>query len=83
MRWLEAVITRPIVPIVLSLALALFGFFAILYTPMIFTPMGQTTQVGVTVTYAGANAATIPTEITQKITQCLTGLSNIQSVSAY
>jgi multidrug efflux pump len=75
-------IKRPVVAIVASLLLVVFGIFAIAQLPIRETPDIERPVVSVRVIYPGASADIIETKIVQVIEDQISGIEGIKSMSS-
>ena len=75
-------IKRPVVAIVASLLLLVFGTFAITQLPVRETPDIEEPVVSVSVSYRGASAEIVETKIIQIIEEQISGIEGVKSVSA-
>lgn len=75
-------IKRPVVAIVASLLLLVFGTFAIFQLPVRETPDIEEPVVSVSVTYRGASAEIVETKIIQIIEEQISGIEGVKSLSA-
>jgi multidrug efflux pump len=75
-------IKRPVVAIVASLLLLVFGTFAITQLPVRETPDIEEPVVSVRVEYRGASAEIVETKIIQIIEEQISGIEGVKSLSA-
>ncbi|MBL8628877.1 MAG: efflux RND transporter permease subunit [Rhodospirillaceae bacterium] len=75
-------IKRPVVAIVASLLLIVFGVFAVVQLPVRETPNIERPIVSVRVLYAGASADVIESRMIQPIEDQISGIEGIKSISS-
>ena len=75
-------IKRPVVAIVASLLLLVFGFFAMLQLPIRETPNVEVPVVSVFVSYRGASAEIVETKVIQVLEDQISGIEGIKSVAS-
>jgi len=78
----EVSIRRPILAIVMSVALVLFGGVAFFYLGVREYPAVDPPVVTVTTNYAGASPEVIDQQITEPIEQALAGIAGIRTISS-
>ncbi|HCX14860.1 MAG TPA: multidrug transporter AcrB [Rhodospirillaceae bacterium] len=75
-------IKRPVVAIVASILLLVFGAFAIMQLPVRETPDIEEPVVSVSIAYRGASAEIVETKIIQIIEEQISGIEGVKSLSA-
>jgi multidrug efflux pump len=75
-------IKRPVVAIVASLLLVVFGIFAVVQLPVRETPNIERPIVSVRVQYAGASADILETRMIQPIEDQISGIEGIKTISS-
>ncbi|MBY0508808.1 MAG: efflux RND transporter permease subunit [Rhodospirillaceae bacterium] len=75
-------IKRPVVAIVASLLLLVFGFFSMLQLPIRETPNVEVPVVSVSVAYRGASAEIVETKVIQVLEDQISGIEGIKSVAS-
>ncbi|NUP13439.1 MAG: efflux RND transporter permease subunit [Polyangiaceae bacterium] len=78
----ETCIRRPVLAIVMSIALVLIGGIAFFYLGVREYPAVDPPVVTVTTTYAGASPEVIDSQITEPIEQSLAGIAGIKNISS-
>jgi HAE1 family hydrophobic/amphiphilic exporter-1 len=79
----EFSIRRPVVTVVITLALMVFGWFALTNLKTNQTPDVQPPVLVVTVPYPGASPETVEREVLNRIEDALSGISGIRDIRAY
>ncbi|WP_143959524.1 efflux RND transporter permease subunit [Litoribacter populi] len=75
-------IQRPVLAIVLSLTIALFGIIGISYLGVREYPSVDPPIINVRTTYVGANADVIEAQITEPLEEAINGISGIKSLTS-
>ncbi|MBI5772124.1 MAG: efflux RND transporter permease subunit [Verrucomicrobia bacterium] len=75
-------IRRPVLTIMMSLALILFGFIALERLPVRELPDIDPPIVSVTTVYPGANAAVVETEVSERLEEEINNIEGIKSLSS-
>jgi hydrophobe/amphiphile efflux-1 (HAE1) family protein len=75
-------INRPVLTIVLSLMVLLFGFIGFSFLGVREFPSVDPPIITVTTTYTGANADVIETQITEPLESSINGIAGIRSISS-
>ncbi len=75
-------IRRPVVAIVASLLLVVFGSYALTQLPVRETPNIDQTSVSITVSYPGASAEVVESKVVKVIEDQISGISGIKSISS-
>ncbi len=75
-------IKRPVVAIVASLLLLVFGTFSMLQLPIRETPNVEVPVVSVSVAYRGASAEIVETKVIQVLEDQISGIEGIKSVAS-
>jgi multidrug efflux pump len=78
----EISIRRPILATMMSLALVLFGTIALVRLPVRELPDVDPPIVNVTTVYPGANAATVETEVTEKLEEVINSVEGIKTLTS-
>ncbi|HMP77347.1 MAG TPA: efflux RND transporter permease subunit [Kiritimatiellia bacterium] len=78
----EISIKRPVLAIMMSLALVLFGLVALLRLPVRELPDIDPPVVNVLTVYPGANAAVVETEVTEKLEEALNSIEGIKRLTS-
>lgn len=75
-------IKRPVLAIVMSIAIMVFGFIGITYLGVREYPSVDPPIVNVRTTYVGANAETIESEITEPLEESINGIAGIRTLTS-
>ncbi|PKV63316.1 efflux RND transporter permease subunit [Pontibacter ramchanderi] len=75
-------IKRPVLAIVMSITIMVFGFIGITYLGVREYPSVDPPIVNVSTSYAGANAETIESEITEPLEESINGIAGIRTLTS-
>lgn len=75
-------IKRPVLAIVMSITIIVFGFIGITYLGVREYPSVDPPIVNVSTSYTGANAETIESEITEPLEESINGISGIRTLTS-
>ncbi|MDX5423277.1 MAG: efflux RND transporter permease subunit, partial [Hymenobacteraceae bacterium] len=75
-------IRRPVLAIVMSIAIMVFGFIGITYLGVREYPSVDPPIVNVRTSYTGANAETIESEITEPLEESINGIAGIRTLTS-
>ena len=75
-------IDRPVLAIVMSLAIVLFGVISFTYLGVREYPAIDPPVVSVRTSYAGANADVIESQITEPLEKAINGISGVRNISS-
>ena len=78
----EISIKRPVFPLIIAIAMCLFGIVALGSMPLQLTPTVDLPFVMITTVYPGADADTIESEVTEKIEDAISVVSDIKTLKS-
>jgi len=83
-RWTDIFIRRPVVAIVLCVALLLIGIRSAIHLPVISFPVIESSSIAIVTAYPGASAETVQgfvTEPIERVASSVPGLDYVESVT--
>ena len=82
MNWVGHIIKNKLVVYILAIAICLAGLFCMYIIPVAPWPTIANNHMIIQINYPGANAATVQSQVTSKVDNALSGVTNINSLSA-
>lgn len=82
MRWIKACLHHRLAIYLSAIALCIAGLVSLYLMPIAPFPLSSFKQMSIKFSYPGANAETVQTQLTAKVSHALQGVQNIQSITA-